>query len=277
MNENEKNIESKDNVLDKIDVNINKRDNNDNKEDLFNLFMKEIEDIDNLSNNKHLKSQKTKRAKISKLLIEGKINQVLNNSDEHEFKIGKPNEEILRLTSRIFSNAYEILDIPIDSDQATINKKYRKLSLLIHPDKSNHEKAREAFEVLKKGYEELQKAENRTKYKQVWKRAEELVRKEMKKKRMNKGDEFEFQKEFNSKVMEMSEKLLKDLEERKEYSERCLLANQRFEQELYRKKLEEEKNKCLERKKWNESFEERTQGWRQYKRNNSEIFNSSDD
>ncbi|KAH8583109.1 uncharacterized protein ELE39_000052 [Cryptosporidium sp. chipmunk genotype I] len=254
---------------------------NSQNDDLFDLFMKEVNESN--SESKQLgksiaKNNYSKRAKISKFLIEGKIKEAISSSyGNDEVTIGTSEEEILRLTSRVFANAYEVMGIPVDSDDAIIGKKYRKLSLLIHPDKTSHEKAREAFDILNKAYEELQKAENRIKYKQVWKRAEELVKKENKKNKLFKKDQQgqeDFKREFNKQVIEMSEKLLNDIQERKEYSEKCLLANHRFEQELYRQKLQEEKEKCLQRQKWNEKFEERAQGWRSYKQNNSKLFNN---
>ncbi|KAF7456804.1 DnaJ domain-containing protein [Cryptosporidium felis] len=248
-------------------------------DDLFNLFMKEVGETGGKRGHEDRQINKraqSKRAKISKLLIQGRIQEAISSSKtEGEVKVGTSEEEILRLTSRVFSNSYEVLGIPVDSDQAAIGSRYRRLSLLIHPDKATHPKAREAFEVLNKAYEELQKAENRARYKDVWKRAQELVKKEIKKnKSLNKSqqDQVEFKKQFEKQVIEMSEKLLLDLQERKEYSERCLLANHRFEQELYRQKLQEEKERCVQRKKWSEGFEERAQGWRSYRHNNSKLF-----
>lgn len=258
-----------------------KTKNTQSEDDLFDLFMKEVNEANSKSTNqgKNIgRNNHSKRVKISKLLIEGKIKEAISSSyGNDELTIGTSEEEILRLTSRVFANAYEVIGIPVDSDDSVIGKKYRKLSLLIHPDKISHEKAREAFEILNKAYEELQKAENRVKYKEVWKRAEELVKKENKKNKLFKKDQQDqetYKKEFNKQVIEMCEKLLNDLQERKEYSEKCLLANHRFEQELYRQKLQEEKERCVQRQKWNEKFEERAQGWRSYKQNNSKLFNN---
>lgn len=245
--------------------------------DPLDLFMRELEESNGRDGQRSggvTRSNNSKRARVSKLLMEGRIEEAVSSSCRgDELALGTSEEEVLRLTSRLFANAYEVLGLPVDSDDAIIAKRYRKLSLLIHPDKTSHEKAREAFETLNRAYEELQKAENRTKYKQVWKRAEELVKRENKKnKALLQGQQS--REEFNRQVIEMSEKLLNDLQERKGYSERCLLANHRFEQELHRQKLQEEKDKCIQRQKWNEQFEERAQGWRTYKQNNSKLFSN---
>ncbi|KAJ1608638.1 DNAj-like protein [Cryptosporidium canis] len=240
-------------------------------DDLFDLFMREVGEG---GGDREGRSRRSKRARVSRLLMEGRIEEAISSSyGGEDLAMGTSEEEILRLTSRVFTNAYEVLGLPVDSEAAVISRKYRKLSLLIHPDKTRHEKAREAFETVRRAYEELQQAENRTKYREVWKRAEELVRKENKKRNKalsKKSDESKH--EFNKQVIEMSEKLLNDLKERREYSERCLLANHRFEQELYRQKLDQEKEMCIQRQKWSEKFEERAQGWRSYKQSNSKLF-----
>ena len=269
----------------------NKSDNYENvnsKDDEFKQFMNDImnnnyDNSHNKNNIKHKKEslmkRKSRNVRISKLILEGKLDQAICNSlseetqgnneeyDNH-LNVGTSDEEIYRITSKIFANSYEVLNIPINSDELLISKKYKKLSLLIHPDKTKNEKANEAFDILNKAYQELQKAENRLKYKNVWKRAHELVKKEIKK---NKKLSLT-KKEFDSMVIEMSEKLIKDLQEKKEYSEKCLIANYKFEQELNRIKLQEENERCLKRKKWNELLEERAMGWRCYKQNNSKLF-----
>ena len=47
-------------------------------------------------------------------------------------------------------NPYDILDLTQDADEKTIQKSYRKKSLLIHPDKMTEDQARaeEAFDLL---------------------------------------------------------------------------------------------------------------------------------
>ncbi|KAJ1612842.1 DNAj-like protein [Cryptosporidium canis] len=236
-------------------------------DDLFDLFMREVGEG---GGDRESGSRRSKRARVSRLLMEGRIEEAISSSyGGEDLATGTSEEEILRLTSRVFANAYDVLGLPVDSEAAVISRKYRKLSLLIHPDKTRHEKAREAFETVRRAYEELQQAESRTKYREVWKRAEELVRKENKKRSKALSNKSE---EFNKQVIEMSEKLLNDLKERREYSERCLLANHRFEQELYRQKLDQEKEMCIQRQKWSEKFEERAEGWRSYKQSNSKLF-----
>jgi DnaJ family protein C protein 8 len=49
--------------------------------------------------------------------------------------------EIDRILSAFRLNPYDVLEVPIEADDKTITKIYRKKSLLIHPDKVKHGKS----------------------------------------------------------------------------------------------------------------------------------------
>lgn len=61
------------------------------------------------------------------------------------------------LIQRILTNSdpYAILGIPLNSKLSDIEKQYRKISLSIHPDKSTHPNATEAFVKLRQAYESI--------------------------------------------------------------------------------------------------------------------------
>lgn len=42
-------------------------------------------------------------------------------------------------------NFYEILQLPTDATDAQIKNSHKKLALLVHPDKNNYPRAKEAF------------------------------------------------------------------------------------------------------------------------------------
>ncbi|XWS52785.1 hypothetical protein CRYUN_Cryun11dG0102100 [Craigia yunnanensis] len=42
-------------------------------------------------------------------------------------------------------NHFEFLKVPFDSSPEDVKKQYRKLSLMVHPDKCKHPQAKEAF------------------------------------------------------------------------------------------------------------------------------------
>jgi len=58
------------------------------------------------------------------------------------------------------ANPFHVLGI--ENENATrddVKKRFHKLSTLVHPDKTNHEKAQEAFEYVKNAYDKLRKPE----------------------------------------------------------------------------------------------------------------------
>lgn len=69
-----------------------------------------------------------------------------------------------RLLNNEFVNPYDILELGQEANDAEIKKKYRVLSILIHPDKCKHEKAADAFHVLEQAYKTLMDAEKRRMY-----------------------------------------------------------------------------------------------------------------
>ncbi|KAF6156022.1 hypothetical protein GIB67_035379 [Kingdonia uniflora] len=53
--------------------------------------------------------------------------------------------EVLRILSCFKLNAFEYLNLPFHSSPDDVKKQYRKLSLMVHPDKCKHPQAKEAF------------------------------------------------------------------------------------------------------------------------------------
>ena len=64
----------------------------------------------------------------------------------------------------MFINPYEVLEIGYEASEVEIKKKYRMLSMLVHPDKNKHERAAEAFGVVEKAYKELMDVDKRRTY-----------------------------------------------------------------------------------------------------------------
>lgn len=58
--------------------------------------------------------------------------------------------EVVRVLACFKLNPFEHLNLPFDSAVDDVRRQYRKLSLLIHPDKCKHPRANEAFAALAK-------------------------------------------------------------------------------------------------------------------------------
>lgn len=63
--------------------------------------------------------------------------------------------EVNRILSAFKLNPYEQLGVPFDADLDLINRTYRKTSLLVHPDKCKHPKAKDAFDALRQAQQTL--------------------------------------------------------------------------------------------------------------------------
>uniref|UniRef100_A0A7N1A1Z7 J domain-containing protein n=1 Tax=Kalanchoe fedtschenkoi TaxID=63787 RepID=A0A7N1A1Z7_KALFE len=63
--------------------------------------------------------------------------------------------EVLRILSCFKLNAFEYLNLPFDASVDDVRRQYRKLSLLVHPDKCKHPQAKDAFGALAKAQQLL--------------------------------------------------------------------------------------------------------------------------
>lgn len=64
-------------------------------------------------------------------------------------------------------NPFEVLQCRADMPDDEINAGYRKISLMVHPDKCQHPRAEEAFGICKKALAELQEEEKRVFYVEI--------------------------------------------------------------------------------------------------------------
>ncbi|KAG9127877.1 hypothetical protein FRC07_008145 [Ceratobasidium sp. 392] len=63
--------------------------------------------------------------------------------------------EVERILKAFKLNPYDLLGLDTDATAADIKKRYRQLSLFIHPDKTTHPRATDAFDLLKKAEGDL--------------------------------------------------------------------------------------------------------------------------
>ncbi|CEM21669.1 unnamed protein product [Vitrella brassicaformis CCMP3155] len=178
-----------------------------------------------------------------------------------------PQKEVIRLTAKIFTNSFEIFKLTPDATEEDLKKAYRKLSLIIHPDKCKHERAHDAFQVVSKAYEELQMPENRAKYKGVIddaRRELEKVRAKENKRRKAAGDPPLEESTFDEELAALCEKKLKTFEARRAYAEKTRKANEMREKQQEDELEKEEEEKRKEKRKWEEMRDQRVDSWRQF-------------
>eukprot|EP01053_Blabericola_migrator_P000019 Blabericola_migrator_1__18@NODE_1005_length_5722_cov_152_220336_g691_i0_p3_GENE_NODE_1005_length_5722_cov_152_220336_g691_i0NODE_1005_length_5722_cov_152_220336_g691_i0_p3_ORF_typecomplete_len298_score94_74DnaJ/PF00226_31/6_1e14DnaJ/PF00226_31/1_7e03Mitofilin/PF09731_9/0_12LPD30/PF18850_1/0_18LPD30/PF18850_1/9_7e02LPD30/PF18850_1/3_4e03Eco57I/PF07669_11/6_8Gluconate_2dh3/PF13618_6/18_NODE_1005_length_5722_cov_152_220336_g691_i015052398 len=165
------------------------------------------------------------------------------------------------------SSHFDILLAPPYASKELIKKHFRKLSVLIHPDKCDHEEAHTAFMAVKKSFEELQKPEYRAKYMDVIEEAKEQLIKE-KKEQAKKGKKTaveETDEDLRKATIERCDQILKEREERIAYAEKTRMENELRLQRLKAEQEAEEYRKQLERNKWLEKRDERVGHWREFR------------
>ena len=72
-------------------------------------------------------------------------------------------------------NPYDLLEVGYEANEIEIKRKFRMLSILVHPDKNKDERAGEAFHKLEKAYKALADPERRRMYQRVMREARERV------------------------------------------------------------------------------------------------------
>ena len=159
------------------------------------------------------------------------------------------------------------MEVGAEASEEEVKKKFRMLSILVHPDKCRHEKASDAFHLLEQAYKQLLDPEKRRIYQRVMREAKERVEHERKKenaRRASIGLDLLPEETFNIEVQNMCKQLFEEIEERKQHFERLDHAYKR------KKRTEAEKTKVQEEiikedlKAWEDNREKRVESWRSF-------------
>eukprot|EP00448_Togula_jolla_P007413 CAMPEP_0170603044 /NCGR_PEP_ID=MMETSP0224-20130122/18709_1 /TAXON_ID=285029 /ORGANISM="Togula jolla, Strain CCCM 725" /LENGTH=289 /DNA_ID=CAMNT_0010927913 /DNA_START=74 /DNA_END=940 /DNA_ORIENTATION=- len=201
-----------------------------------------------------------------------------NKMKKIEEKAGTPEEIVERLSSMEYDpkqgvgSAFSVLQISPEASDTEITKQYRKLSVLIHPDKCKLEKASEAFQLLSKAYADTKDPGYNDKFKDVFSDAKKRVRERREKEnvaREKRGeDPLETQgNEFDREVLQECENMTTQSVEHVEYTNSVMEANMKRQalqaKEAAQKRREEEK----EKKKWERHRDKRVAGWQVFMQN----------
>jgi DnaJ family protein C protein 8 len=186
--------------------------------------------------------------------------------------------EVRRILSCFKLNAFEYLNLPFDSSLEEVKKQYRKLSLLVHPDKCKHPQAKEAFGALAKAQQLLLDSEERAYILNQVNAAKEELRakrkKQLKKDTASKikslvdegkyEQEYERSDEFQQQLKLKVREILTDQEWRRRKMQKRI-----SEEEGRLKKDEEEEKEKWKRKReheeqWEGTREQRVSSWRDF-------------
>jgi len=176
-------------------------------------------------------------------------------------------------------NPYEVLQVDPDLDFSEVKKKYRRMSILVHPDKNQDDvdRAQAAFDALKKAFALLEDEKTRKKCYEIVEEARGRTSMNMEDKRNKKrkeakakglppsGDNIKIEEDdpeaYQHAVHVLTMKLFADLERKRRTAE------DRISEEAARKReaeLQAEERKNAEKefaKNWEESRQGRVNSW----------------
>ncbi|KAI3832531.1 hypothetical protein MKW98_002077 [Papaver atlanticum] len=186
--------------------------------------------------------------------------------------------EVLRILGCFKLNAFEFLNLPFDSSPDEVKRQYRKLSLLVHPDKCKHPQAKEAFSALAKAQQLLLDPEEREYLLSQINSAKEELR--VKRKKQLKKDnaskiksqvdegKYEHQYEQSEEFQQQLKLKVRELLTEQEWRRRKM--QMRISEEEGRLKKDEEETKEMWKRKreheeqWEGTREKRVSSWRDF-------------
>jgi len=175
--------------------------------------------------------------------------------------------EVERILKAFKLNAYEILDIDENASAEEIKKKYRQISLFIHPDKCSHARAPEAFDVLKKAESELSDKPQREELDAIINQARSIVLKSLNLPTTTAPGDPKLQglePPFKVRLRAQSKLLLIDEEVRRRKAIKMNLANEGLEARKKDEEVAQRKRKAEDDKNWEDNREQRVDSWRTF-------------
>ncbi|KAF8199678.1 hypothetical protein BJ912DRAFT_1020244 [Pholiota molesta] len=161
--------------------------------------------------------------------------------------------EVERILKAFKLNAYDILDIDEAATAEEIKKKYRQISLFIHPDKCPHARAPEAFDILKKAESELSDKTQREELDAVINQARTLVLKALNLPSTTASNDPKLQGLDPSFKVRLRAQAIK-----------MNLANEGLEARKKDEEVAQRKRKAEEDKSWEDNREQRVDSWRSF-------------
>ncbi|XP_063729520.1 dnaJ homolog subfamily C member 8-like [Symsagittifera roscoffensis] len=202
----------------------------------------------------------------------------IGQSEAKDSRQLKSEQEIHRLTrtgSSYFNlNPFEVLNVDVETPMETIRSRYKRLSVVVHPDKNmnDRERAQKAFDAIKKALEQLENEDVRTGCIQLINDCKEKVTTEMeahRRKLKKEGKPPNVPEDdpsvFKEKVRKECLKAFADTELRKRKAEDL------HSKEQKRQSVEEQKETetAKKQKEWNEKWEKgrdtRFDSWNSFK------------
>ncbi|RWR90169.1 J domain-containing protein spf31 [Cinnamomum micranthum f. kanehirae] len=193
--------------------------------------------------------------------------------------------EVERILSCFKLNPFEHLNLSFDSSPEEVKRQYRKLSLMVHPDKCKHPQAKEAFGALAKAQQLLLDSQERDYVLSQVNAAKEELRakrkKQLKKDNASKikslVDEGKYEQQYErSEEFQLQLKLkVREILTEQEWRRRKM--QMRISEEEGRLKKDEEETKEMWKRKreheeqWEGTREQRVSSWRDFMKGGKKV------
>ncbi|KAF5342039.1 hypothetical protein D9611_001786 [Ephemerocybe angulata] len=175
--------------------------------------------------------------------------------------------EVERILKAFKLNPYDILDVDETATPEEIKKKYRQLSLFIHPDKCPHARAPEAFDLLKKAETEVSDKAQREELDAVIKQARNLLLKSMELPLTIAPNDPKLQglvPPFKVRLRAKSKDLLIEEEVRRRKALKMNMVNEGLEARKKEEEVTSRKRKAEEEQAWEANRDHRVDSWRNF-------------
>lgn len=184
-------------------------------------------------------------------------------------------ERLLRPGSTYFNlNPFEVLQLDPETSLDEIKKKYRRFSILVHPDKNidDSERAQQAFEIINRAWKTLENEDTRKKCLDIYEEAKERTdhmieqkrKKQRKEGRVAEGIPEDDPAKYKHAIYVMTMKLFADMERKRQHLETRDMEERKRKREA---EIEQEEQMSFE-KEWAKNFEEsrqnRVDSWKNF-------------
>ncbi|KAM0791905.1 hypothetical protein ACM66B_004159 [Microbotryomycetes sp. NB124-2] len=204
------------------------------------------------------------------LFNDGELERILNQEASQVTR----EAEVMRVLKAFKMNPYEILELNwmpnAGVTEADIQKSYRKRSLLIHPDKLQHPRGIEAFDLLKKASGELLDADKRKALDETLQDARMLVLRGegLPRDTPDNHDEVKSLKnpDFKERVRQKAKEIIIDEELRRRRVTKMTMIAEGAEAKRQEDAIAERKRKIEEKQRWEDTREDRVSDWRSFQK-----------
>lgn len=172
--------------------------------------------------------------------------------------------EVDKLVKKIlfFKNPYDVLESQHEMSMDEIRSHYKRLTLMVHPDKCLHPQAGDAISALSKAMKICENPSQRMPFVEVVEKAREKVTQDWQKRAIERDELSE--EAFQYEVRRETHAMIVDIEKRMQKADEMQRANDKHVKEERFKLQEGIKKKEEDTKAWESRRTERVQSWRSF-------------